>query len=196
MTRKKIFKYIIGTFVLLYLSLDIYIYYKYNDSDTAKVLTWTTRIYSSIPADSIPDNIINAYGKVFSNSFTNKIYPDAIWWFLIAQRQRQTYVQLDLAYDIGHCNTVKLISIANQLDNRLTQKQCVFAYLSRFDFLNNARGIKKAAKLHYNKNIQDLNERECLELVIMTKNPSLFDKYRNQDKLDVEVNKVTGANTR
>ena len=71
----------------------------------------------------------------------------------------------------------------------------MYAYLSKFDFLNNARGIKKATKLYYNKNIQDLNERECLELVIMTKNPSLFNKYRNQDKLDIEVNKVTGANS-
>lgn len=194
MTRKKIIKYIFGTLVLLYLSLDIYIYFKYNDSDTAKALAWTTRIYSSIPADSIPDNIINAYGKVFPNSLTNKIYPDLIW-FLTARGQRQTYAQLDLAYDIGHCNTLKLISIANQVDNRLTQKQCIYAYLSRFDFLNTARGIKRAAKLYYNKNIQDLNERECLELVIMTKNPSLFNKYSHLDKLDAEVDKVTGANT-
>jgi hypothetical protein len=195
MTRKKIIKYILGTSVLLYLSLDIYIYFKYNDNHTVEVLTWTTRTISSIPNDSIPDNIINAYGKVFPNSLTNKIYPDAIWWFLKASNQRQSYVQLDLAYDIHPCNTIKLISIANQVDNELTQKQCIYAYLSRCYYSNNARGIKEAANLYYNKNIQDLNERECLELVIMTKNSSLFDKYRHQDKLDEEVNKVTGANT-
>ena len=158
-------------------------------------MTWTTRIYSSIPSDSIPDNLIKAYEKVFPSSLTNKIYPDAIWWVFKTSGQRQSYVQLDLAYDIGHCGTLKLISIANQIDNKLTQQQCMYAYLSKFDFLNNARGIKKATKLYYNKNIQDLNERECLELVIMTKNPSLFNKYRNQDKLDIEVNKVTGANS-
>lgn len=193
MSQKKIIKYVFLTFVLLYLSFDFYLYNKYNDKSTVEVLTWTTRIYSSIPIENIPNNLIQAYGKVFPHSLTNKIYPDAIWWFLIANRHRQSYVQLDLAYDVGHCNTLKLISIANQLDNALTQEQCIYAYLSRFHFLNNVRGIEKAASAYYNKNILKLNERECLELVIMTKNPSLFNKFKNQDRLDEEVNKLIGA---
>jgi len=193
MTRKKIIKYSFWTFILLYLSIDFYIVINYYGTKTAKILAWETSIYSSIPNDSIPDNIIDAYEKVFPNSLTNKIYPDLVW-FLAIRGQRQSYVQLDLAYDIGHCGSIKLISIANQIDNKLTQKQCIYAYLSRCDFLNKARGLEKAAKIYYNKRVQDLNERECLELVIMTKNPSLFDKFRHQDKLDEEVNKVTGAN--
>ena len=95
MTLKKIIKYIFGVFVLLYLSLDIYIYSKYNEENTVEALTWTTRIYSSIPSDSIPDNLIKAYEKVFPSSLTNKIYPDAIWWVFKASGQRQSYVQLD-----------------------------------------------------------------------------------------------------
>lgn len=188
MTRK-IIKYSLVLFVLLYISVDMYIYFCYTGGQTAKTLAWTTSIYSTIPDDSIPDNIINAYGKVFPNSLTNKIYPDLLWC-LFTPRHNNSYVQIDFAYDITTTTRLKLISVANQLDNRLTKKQCIYGYLSKFDFLNNSRGITKAAKTYYNKDIRSLTETECLELVIMTKNPSLFDKFRHQDKLDEEVKKV------
>ncbi len=191
MKLKKYIKYIFVVFLLLYLSFDAYIYFKYNDSETAKLITWETRMYSSIPDDSIPDNIINAYNKVFPNTLTNKIYPD-ILWCVFASRNDNSYVQINLAYDISITSGFKVISIANQLDNKLTQKQCIYAYLSRFDFLNLTRGIKKAAKRFYNKDIFELNERECIELVVMTKNPSQYNKLRHPDKLNKEVNRIMG----
>ncbi len=144
-------------------------------------------MYSSIEIDSIPKNIVNAYNKVYPNSLTNKVFPDIIWFFS-SRSKRQNYIQLDLAYEVGHYSDFKLTSIANQLDNCLTQEQCIYAYLSKFYFTGSCRGIKKTAHLFYNKNIEELNERECLELVIMTKNPSLYNKDRHQSELDKAVN--------
>jgi len=189
MTRK-ILKYSLIFFVLVYISVDIYIYFCYTDGRTAKTLAWTTSYYSTVPDDSIPDNIINAFGKVFPNSLTNKIYPDLLWC-VFAPRHNNSYVQINFAYDITTTTRLKLISVANQLDNKLTKKQCIYGYLSHFHFRNNARrGIIKAAKVYYNKDLKSLTETECLELMIMTKNPALFDKFRHQDKLDEEVKKV------
>jgi hypothetical protein len=146
-------------------------------------------MYSNIPDDSIPDNIINAYDKVFPNSLKNKIYPDIIWC-IIAPRHNNSYVQINLAYDITTTTRLKLISVANQLDNRLTKKQCIYAYLSKFDFFNTVKGVENAAKVYYNKDLKSLTEAECLELVIMTKNPAIYNKFKHQDKLDEEVKKV------
>lgn len=188
MTRK-IIKYSLVFFVLLYASVDIYIYFCNNDDQTANALAGATRIYSAIPDDSIPDNIINAYGKVFPNALTNKIYPDLLW-SVLAQRHDNCYVQINFAYDITKTGGFKLISVANQLDNRLTKKQCIYGYLCRFDYLHEVRGIVDAAKTYYSKDLKSLTETECLELVIMTKNPALFDKSRHQDKLDEEVKKA------
>jgi hypothetical protein len=188
MTRK-IIKYSFGFFFLFYMSVDIYIYFCYTGGRTAKALVWATSIYSAIPDDSIPDNIINAYGKVFPNSMTNKIYPDLLWC-LFTLRHNNSYVQVNFAYDITTATRLKLISVANQIDNRLTKKQCIYGYLCEFDYWSNLRGINRAAKTYYHKDLKGLSETECLELVIMTKNPALFDKSRHQDKLDQEVNKV------
>ena len=47
-------------------------------------------------------------------------------------------------------------------------------YLNRFDFLNNAVGIKTAANVYFNKEPADLNVQESAMLVGMLKNPSLF----------------------
>ncbi len=189
MKIRKLLKYFILVCVASYISIDSYIYFKYKDQNTIESLTWISRKYASIPDDSIPENIVDAYNKVFPNSLTNKIYPDIIW-FIFSRSERQCYVQAQVAYDLVHAGDFKLTSVANQIDNMLSQKQCMYIYLSRFDFLNDTRGVKKAANLYYNKPIEELNERECLELVIMTKNPPRYNKYTKQDLLDEEVNKI------
>jgi len=51
-------------------------------------------------------------------------------------------------------------------------------YLNRFDWVNNAVGIKSAARVYFNKKTQNLNVQESAMLVGMLKNPSLFNPNR------------------
>lgn len=195
MGLKKILKLIFIFFLISYFLLDLYIYFKYKSEKNSKLLTWTTRAYSLIPNDSIPDNIISAYEKVFPGSLTNRIYPDIIW-YLTKSRNNKNYIQFNLAHQICLTGGIEVISLANQLDNKLTQKQSLYAYLSKFDFGSNAIGMNEAAKIYYNKNIEELNEKESLELMVMTLNSSLFNKFRQPERLDKKVREIIEANTK
>ncbi len=64
--------------------------------------------------------------------------------------------------------------IAIQLEKLYTKEEIITMYLNKFDFLNNAVGIKTAAKVYFNKSPQDLNIEEAATLVGMCKNPSLY----------------------
>ena len=51
-------------------------------------------------------------------------------------------------------------------------------YLNRFDWVNNAVGIKSASKVYFNKAPIDLNVSESAMLVGMLKNPSYYNPNR------------------
>lgn len=61
--------------------------------------------------------------------------------------------------------------ISIQLEKRYTKKEIICMYFNKFDYLNNAIGIKMAAKTYYQKNITKLNLQECATLVGMLENP-------------------------
>lgn len=68
--------------------------------------------------------------------------------------------------------------IAVQLERYYTKEEIITMYLNYFDFLNNAVGIKNAAKTYFGKNPIDLNLVECATLVGMCKNPSLYRPFK------------------
>ena len=55
-------------------------------------------------------------------------------------------------------------------------------YLNKFDFLNNAVGIKTAAKTYFAKEAKNLNIEEAATLVGMCKNPSLYNPRRFNER--------------
>lgn len=71
--------------------------------------------------------------------------------------------------------------IATELERRYTKDEIVAMYFNRFDFINNAVGIKSGAQVYFAKNAYDLNIQESAMLVGMLKNPSLFDPLRRAD---------------
>ena len=54
------------------------------------------------------------------------------------------------------------------------QEEILSMYLNKFDFLNNAVGIKTAAHTYFNREPKDLKIEEAATLVGMCKNPSLY----------------------
>lgn len=69
--------------------------------------------------------------------------------------------------------------VAVQLERFYTKEEIMTMYLNYFDFLNNAVGIKNAAKTYFGHNrVQDLTLTECATLVGMCKNPSLYNPRR------------------
>ena len=73
--------------------------------------------------------------------------------------------------------------VAVQLERFYTKEEILTMYLNYFDFLNNAVGIKNAAKTYFGHDrVQDLNLVECATLVGMCKNPSLYNPRRFLDR--------------
>ena len=84
---------------------------------------------------------------------------------------------------------VKEWIIAVQLEKRYTKDEIITMYLNRFDWVNNAVGIKSASQVYFNKNPQKLSVLESAMLVGMLKNPALYNPNRRitqtQDRRNV-----------
>ena len=68
--------------------------------------------------------------------------------------------------------------IAAQLEKRYAKEEIITMYLNRFDWVNNAVGIKSAAQVYFNKQPINLTLEESAMLVGMLKNPSLYNPNR------------------
>lgn len=72
--------------------------------------------------------------------------------------------------------------IAIKLERFYTKEEIITMYLNRFDFLNNAIGIKTAAYTYFGKTPDKLSVDEAATLVGMLKNPSYFNPMRYEDR--------------
>ncbi|MDE6009993.1 MAG: transglycosylase domain-containing protein [Muribaculaceae bacterium] len=72
--------------------------------------------------------------------------------------------------------------IAIKLERFYTKNEIINMYLNRFDFLNNAVGIKTAANVYFGKEPDQLNVQEAAMLVGMLKNPSYYNPLRHPER--------------
>lgn len=80
--------------------------------------------------------------------------------------------------------------ISVKLERFYTKEEIINMYLNRFDFLNNAVGIKTAANVYFNKEPGDLNIEESAMLVGMLKNPSYYNPLRYPERTKERRNVV------
>ena len=72
--------------------------------------------------------------------------------------------------------------IAVKLERYYTKEEILTMYLNKFDFLNNAVGIKTAAFTYFGCEPKDLKIEEAAPLVGMCKNPSLYNPVRYNER--------------
>ena len=82
--------------------------------------------------------------------------------------------------------------IAVQLERYYTKEEILTMYLNKFDFLNNAVGIKTASNTYFSKEPKDLDILEAATLVGMCKNPSYFNPRRFNERAKGRRNVVLG----
>lgn len=73
--------------------------------------------------------------------------------------------------------------IAIKLERVYTKEEIIKMYLNRFDFLNNAVGIKTASQVYFNKLPKDLELHEAAVLVGILKNPSYYNPLRQGERV-------------
>ena len=80
--------------------------------------------------------------------------------------------------------------ISAQLEKRYTKDEILTMYLNRFDWVNNAVGIKSASRVYFNKSPADLKLEESAMLVGMLKNPALYNPNRRKELAESRRNVV------
>src|SRR5665647_682851 len=87
--------------------------------------------------------------------------------------------------------------ISVKLERLYTKNEIMAMYLNKFDFLNNAVGIKSASQIYFSKAPNKLTIEEAATLIGMCKNPSYFNPVRyNQrtcDRRNVVINQMRKA---
>ncbi len=71
--------------------------------------------------------------------------------------------------------------IATRLEKNFTKDEILALYLNKFDFLNQAVGVKSAAQIYFNRSQDSLEVQQAAMLIGMAKNPSLFNPIRKAD---------------
>ncbi|MDR0973111.1 MAG: transglycosylase domain-containing protein, partial [Prevotellaceae bacterium] len=72
--------------------------------------------------------------------------------------------------------------IAVKLERYYTKEEILTMYLNKFDFINNAVGIKTAARTYFDKAPKELSVEESATLVGMCKNPALYNPRRFNER--------------
>lgn len=71
--------------------------------------------------------------------------------------------------------------IAARLERNYTKDEILTLYLNKFDFLNQAVGIKSAAQIYFNRSQDSLRIEQAAMLIGMAKNPSVFNPVKKAD---------------
>lgn len=71
--------------------------------------------------------------------------------------------------------------IAARLEKNYTKDEILTLYLNKFDFLNQAVGIKSAAQIYFNRSQDSLEIQQAALLIGMAKNPSLFNPIKKEE---------------
>lgn len=69
--------------------------------------------------------------------------------------------------------------IAVKLEKNYTKDEIISMYLNKFDFINNAVGIKSASAVYFSTTPSELRTEEAAVLVGMAKNPSLYNPVKH-----------------
>jgi penicillin-binding protein 1A len=76
---------------------------------------------------------------------------------------------------------VKEYVIAIRLERQYTKQEIIGMYLNKYDFLNQAVGIRSASRIYFGKEPIDLTQTESAMLVGMLKNASLYNPLRRAE---------------
>ncbi|MFY9242490.1 MAG: transglycosylase domain-containing protein [Polaribacter sp.] len=80
--------------------------------------------------------------------------------------------------------------VATKLEKQYTKQEIIAMYLNKYDFLNQAVGIRSAARIYFGKEPKELEIQESAMLVGMLKNSSYFNPLRREELVKQRRNVV------
>ena len=160
-----------------------------------------------VPFDSLPDNLVNALISTEDERFYEHSGIDAYGVMrafaylgtaggastITQQLARQLFVGVRSK---NKFETLKQKAmewvLATRLERQYTKEEIIAMYLNQYDFLNNADGIRSAAKIYFGKEPQQLKIEESAVLVGMLQNSSYYNPIRRKELVFDRRNTVLG----
>jgi len=160
-----------------------------------------------VPFDSLPNNLVNAlvatedvrfyehsgidaYGVMRAVAYLGKNGGAST---ITQQLARQLFVGVRSK---NKFETLKQKAmewvLATRLETQYTKEEIIAMYFNQYDFLNNADGIRSAAKIYFGKEPQELKIEESAVLVGMLKNSSYYNPIRREELVTNRRNTVLG----
>ncbi|SHI51868.1 penicillin-binding protein 1A [Pseudozobellia thermophila] len=160
-----------------------------------------------VPYDSLPQNLVNALIATEDARFYDHSGIDAYGFmralvYLGTKGGASTITQQlarQLFVGVRSKNKIEAIRqkimewvLATRLERQYTKEEIIAMYLNQYDFLNNADGIRSAAKIYFGKEPGELKVEESAVLVGMLKNSSYFNPIRREELVTNRRNTVLG----
>ncbi len=140
-------------------------------------------------APALPDRFYELYNKVYSQSLEKGQF----YYFLKRNKGFSECPCRIAAYHVSLLSPlygVGYVSVAFWLEDKVSQKECLNYYVSKQDFTSRIFGLSQASEFYFDKPMEQLTDRETVELILMMRNPSYFDKRRYSDRLDRYVDET------
>lgn len=143
----------------------------------------------------LPEQFYALYDTQFPNSTTNSVYEQIIRSIIIDNTEGCTCTKLAIRLgfreiSIGLQRGKGNIAIGKYLYDEYGGKICLDMLMYKYDFVNNQKGIDNAAKFYFNKPLKNLTTKELATLVIMTRNPSLYNPRRRPKRVEKATNEL------
>lgn len=82
---------------------------------------------------------------------------------------------------------------AAQLEKAYRKEDILEFYLNQLPYASNRRGIVQAANYYFDRDLATLSKKEMLALVVLARAPSSYDLYRNPQKIDGAIQRLSAA---
>lgn len=76
---------------------------------------------------------------------------------------------------------------ANSLEKHHTKSEILEFYINQVPYYGNMRGIVQASNYYFNRDVELLNKKELLALVVLIKSPSTLDIYGNKKTVEKKI---------
>ena len=191
-TIKKLLKisiWISGIFIFI---VGLYIGYVFSnlnqDIDKEKV----ELIISEMKAAKVHDEkLISMYNKIHKNALEKSSWRNLWDWIWGENNEcpcfdavRKTYINK------RHKIAENDFAVSIKIEREVSQRDCLNFIFEDFNYLYNNEGVDEASEFYFQKSVNELNDDELIGLIIMQKNPLLYNPKRFKDKFDKKVNEV------
>lgn len=97
-----------------------------------------------------------------------------------------------LSSDVNWTRKIQEIYLATQIEDKLSKKEIMEAYLNRIFFGQNAYGVQAAAQTYFSKDVKDLDLPQCAALASIVPAPTSYSLYLTLHPTEVTDQRVLG----